>query len=254
MRHALQTQGRVLVALTILSMQREAGESRLGYLSTLVQPFAVIVFFMGLHYFVHSLSPAGMSPLMFVVLGVVPFRSFIWTYQAVLRSPKVARNLTLLPRVTSFDVILSQCLNQFCEAAIVFAVPVGLVLLFTDCSMPYNIFGVLLCLFAAWLLGCGFGLVMLAVDTIIPVSNLSLYINRAGIVSSGLFFVMGQLPSSTWVYFTWNPLLHINEFIRSFWWPVYQSPVADASFVVECIVGLFFFGLMFQRTVWRLSR
>lgn len=245
----------MIVALTVLSMQSEAGESRLGYLSTFIQPFAVIILFVSLHYFVHSLTPPGMNPLMFVVLGVVPYRSFMYTYQAVAKSPKVARNLTLLPRVTSFDVIVAQCLNQFCEAAFTFAVPVGLVLIFTDCSMPYNIFGVLLCLFAAWLLGCGFGLVMLATTIVFPiVTNLSLYINRLGLVTSGLFFVVGQLPSSTWVYFTWNPVLHINEFIRSFWWPVYRSPIADPWFIVECIVGVFFFGLILQRAVWRLSR
>jgi ABC-type polysaccharide/polyol phosphate export permease len=69
-----------------------------------------------------------------------------------------------------------------------------------------------------------------------------------------LFFVVGQLPRETWVYFTWNPLLHINEFTRSCWFPIYHSPIASAGYIAECLLGVLLFGLIFERSTRRIGR
>jgi capsular polysaccharide transport system permease protein len=68
---------------------------------------------------------------------------------------------------------------------------------------------------------------------------------------AGMFFVITMIPTTFWPYLTWNPLLHLNEFMRDMWFASYTSPVADAGFVAECILGFLLLGLSLERFMRR---
>ncbi|HEY1707248.1 MAG TPA: hypothetical protein VGG10_03215 [Rhizomicrobium sp.] len=245
---------RVIVALTIRAMQEDAGASAMGYLATFITPLMTVAIFLVSHLVIHALAPPDMPPALFIILGVLPYYMFTGTMKRVTSAPKRARSILALPRVTTLDVIISQCLDEYCSYAIQFVGLATLTIIFERDPLPADPFGVAAAFTAAWLIGWGFGLVILAAQRVIPGADAaSKIISRVGMLTSGLFFVLGQLPQSTWPYMDWNPVLHVNEFMRSCWFPVYKSPVASASFIFECIVGLFVCGLIFERAIRRVT-
>jgi capsular polysaccharide transport system permease protein len=249
---SFKTQARVIVALTIRGMQEDAGASALGYFSTFVAPLITVAVFLTTHLLLKSLSPPGLPAVMFIILGVIPYYMFLATMRRVQNSARVARSVLPLPGVTMLDVIISQCLTEYCAYAILFVGLAGLTIVFERDPLPANPLAVATAFTSAWLLGWGFGLVLLALEKVVPgADNFGKIISRAGMLTSGLFFIVGQLPQATWPYLDWNPVLSVNEFMRSYWFPVYQSPIATWTYITECIVGLFVVGLIFERAIRR---
>ncbi len=69
--------------------------------------------------------------------------------------------------------------------------------------------------------------------------------------TSGAFFVITTLPPGAWPYLDWNPLLHIDELMRVYWFTTYNSPVASPSYLVFCLMGLLVLGLSLERFIRR---
>jgi ABC-type polysaccharide/polyol phosphate export permease len=49
----------------------------------------------------------------------------------------------------------------------------------------------------------------------------------------------------------WNPLLHIEELIRTYWFTSYHTPVGSPAYVAECLLIMTFLGLLVERYVRR---
>ncbi|MEW9920586.1 ABC transporter permease [Marimonas sp. MJW-29] len=82
-------------------------------------------------------------------------------------------------------------------------------------EQPVQAFSMLL---LAWFVGCGLGLVFLAMKPWAPslVGLIAMVYQRANMIASGKMFVANTLPSFMLSMFDWNPLFHIIDQARGF--------------------------------------
>jgi capsular polysaccharide transport system permease protein len=244
------TQARVIAAVTVREMEVDYGRYRLGYAWALVEPAIYVTLLSIMHVYIRKTGTAhGMTPVMFMVCGVLPWFMFSQTVSSVAHTRPNNEPLLHLPRVTILDLFAARALMIFCKynvVFIVFAVPTSII----DGSWPpANVLAVVTIFNSAWLMGVGFGLVMAPLYERFPSFEtlISLGLMRMGFWTSGLFFVIVDFPSSTWPYFAWNPILNVTELLRSAWFPVYVSPVGSPIYVAEMAIGLIALGLIVER-------
>jgi capsular polysaccharide transport system permease protein len=111
---------------------------------------------------------------------------------------------------------------------------------------------VVLVLLAMWAMGVGFGFVVGAARRVFPpIRQFVSYYTLTNRMVGGMLFVITQIPSVLWPWFTWNPVLHCSEMMRDAWFVTYTSPVASPAYVMEWILGLLLLGLSLERFVRR---
>jgi capsular polysaccharide transport system permease protein len=250
----IQTQSNIILALAIREMEAEWGRYRLGYAWALFEPAMYIALMSVVHIYMRSLGSGlhGMTPVMFIICGVMPWFMFNRTATALYHVRYSGQQLLILPRVTLLDVLAARALSEFCTynfVFLVFAVPVSI---FDQSWPPRNVFDIIVIYNSAWLMGAGLGLALLPLFNAYPaLENLIGSIMRLGFWTSGLFFVVVQFPSWTWHYLAWNPILNVTELLRSAWFPVYQTPVGSPYYIGSCIIILVALGLISERLMRR---
>lgn len=242
-----RTQFRVLVSLSIRDMQTRYGKHIASYGWAVYEPFTYVTLLMLVHVLIAALNPPGMPPMMFVVLGVMPWVTFTHTFRNY-RSVKGASSLLVFGRVTTLDLYVARCIVTLCTLTTAFIFFASFTMFVEGDSLPSNMFGVVFMFMCSWLIGLGFGLCLMGTHRFFPlVERVLIVVPRIGLWTSGVFFVITQLPQHMWPYMTWNPMLHVNELMRNYWFSTYTSPVGDPAFVLECILGLLFLGALLER-------
>lgn len=244
----LRTQINIIAALTIRDLQNLMRGYNYGFAWALLEP----VMFIGLMRVARSafkgLTPPNMPPSTFLVVGIIPFYMYVQCVGSAYKAIGGPDTLLQFPRVTPVDIAIASALSDFC---IYFA----LFLLFTVSfsnyegvwppQNPMEVIGALLALF---MLGVGLGFVVgTAARVFPPIKQFVSYYNLANRMMGGMLFVVTMFPSAFWPYFTWNPILHCMEMMRDGWFVTYTSPVADPTYVMEWILGLWLFGLSLER-------
>jgi capsular polysaccharide transport system permease protein len=101
---------------------------------------------------------------------------------------------------------------------------------------------------SSWLLGLFFGLALMPVLRLYePIEKFIGFFMRFGLLASGVFMPITFFPEYIWPYLDWNPMLHVEELIHTYWFPAYHSPVGNSMYVVECLLGLAMLGLLCER-------
>lgn len=106
--------------------------------------------------------------------------------------------------------------------------------------------GAMAMLIAAWLSGCGVGMIFLALKPWAPeaVKLITSIYSRASMIASGKMFVANSLPSSMLVLFDWNPLFHTIDQARGFIFLNYNPHFSSPSYPYLIALGLIMLGLM----------
>jgi capsular polysaccharide transport system permease protein len=112
--------------------------------------------------------------------------------------------------------------------------------------------GVILIFLSSWLLGLSFGLAQVPLYRMFPpVKWLWKPVKRLWFWTSGLYFVITSMPATLWPYMTWNPILHMNELMRTYWFHTYNTPIGSPAYVAMWVLGLGLLGLSLERFIRR---
>jgi capsular polysaccharide transport system permease protein len=248
----LKTQFNILKALAVRDMQGQMKSYNYGFAWFLLEPLIFIIGFrLARQAFGASGITAGMTPLMFYVLGILPLYSAFDGIKAysILASPS---KLLLLPRVTTVDIAVASGISTFALYFLLFwavAVPVSL---YEGVWPPQNVVKIVFALVAGWIIGLAIGFALSgALRVFPPVKQFVGFVVFGLRMRSGFFFCIIQIPLQYWPYLTWNPLLHITEITRDAWFESYVSPIASPVYVVLCAVGLLLLGLSVERVMRR---
>jgi len=245
---AIRTQIDVLIALTVLAMHTQQGKYRWGYAWSLAEPLAMVSILALAHLVIRLISPLNMPPMLFMVLGCVPWFMFRAIMQHTFKSLNSRRVVLGLGHVTPLDVIFSSALTEFVTYSVIMILFLSVGVALEGNFPPRQPLGVIAMFVLAAVFGCGVGMIFAGLFRYFrPVEKTMMLINRAGIWTSGAFFVVQQLPPSTWPYLTLNPMLHVDELMRQFWFSTYQSPIANPLYILECLVGVFTLALALER-------
>ena len=252
MFESIRAQIRVVAALTIREMQSQNAKMRFGFAWSVVEVLMYVGVISILRIFINAFMPPNMPPLTFLILGILPWLLFMHTYKGVETVITKNKKLLIMPVVTPLDLVFAKAIQILCVDGGVFLGLVVFSAIIENAGFPRFPLGIILSALAAWMIGLSFGMVLVPLHRMFPPSRWLLTpIPRIGILTSGLYFVIATLPSSSWKYFTWNPMLHVIELMRTYWFVTYTSPIASPAFIVECIAGLMLFGLSLERFIRR---
>jgi capsular polysaccharide transport system permease protein len=101
-------------------------------------------------------------------------------------------------------------------------------------------------------MGISLGLVLMIFRRLYaPAGKFVGFFMRFAMILSGVFISISIFPESMWPYLTWNPMLHVEELLRVYWFYNYTSPVGSPAYVVESLVVMMCAGLLLERYVRR---
>lgn len=244
-------QYRVLKALVLRDMASRHGDSRLGYLMSIVMPVIGLSFLIVVFSFRGKIVPADFSLAAFVITGYPLWQGFIGMYRSVMTKASQSDSLLMFPQITQLDLIFSEIILQIATNTVIFVLMViGVLLVFQE--FPDDLVGVLMVYWACMWIGCGLGLLMCGLNRIVPgvVGILNLFM-RLGMWMSGVVFSVNRLPPFLWPYLKWNPILHCIEGARHLWSPTFEAPIFDPVYIISCGVLLTTVGLMVERATRR---
>ena len=257
-RSAFQVQCDVIFALYVRELKTRFGEFQIGSVWALAEPVVHTAIMIAVHSARGSLRgmnfPVGVDIPIFYINAVVPFFLFRSTIMLVMRSISSNRGLYFYRQVKPIDSIISRTLLEVSIYTVVFCI-----LLLAGYLVGYNVqmydpLG-FIAIYAIWVLFMfGLGIIICVtstffkeIETFVPLTLLPLYL------ISAVLFPMTSVPQEYWYLLTWNPILHIEELLRTSFFQNYNTPVGSVSYVLAFAVGFLGFGLaLYRATVTRL--
>jgi len=209
----------------------------LGFASLMIMKFAI-----------RGFNRAGVPPATFIVSGLIPWMMFQSTYGVPGKVISRGKNLLQLPIVTELDLVFAAALRILAVYSIMFIVLAIASSAYEGVPFPRFPLGIALLFFAMSLMGIAFGLMLMILNRLYPAAaKFTGFFLRFAMIFSGVVFSLTMFPPTVWPYLLWNPLLHVEELLRIYWFYDYQTPVVSAFYVFECLLGMLLFGLLLER-------
>ena len=239
-----------MTALTVREMQASNSSYVYGYAWALAEVCLSMTALTVLKVFIHALSPPAMPPVLFLLLGGMPWFTFHNTATGMFQIVTQRRKLLLLPHVTPMDIMLAKAISVLSTYGSIFIIALIGASYFENGPVPRSLAGLVLVYFMSWFLGIGLGMsVMPLIRVFPPAIKLLSVVWRFGLILSGVYFTITSLPSTYWGYLTWNPMLHVSELMRTYWFSSYNTPVGNPFYVAVWTAGFLILGLLLERYV-----
>ena len=256
---AMSRQMSIILALAAYENDRKSTSSSVGSWESLINPFQMMLFFIGMRVGFRFLLSGGnafggsasiyFNIIIFMAAGFTiyfPFRQL--AIQALsglkLRSPLYYK------RIEPLDILLALSINN---VRALLTLTLGLMALIWALTWDFRMDspGLALCIYLLTvLMAIGFGicLVFLGKYNKFIIRLIKRLINRILIFTSGLFFATFELPEYTRPFVTWNPVLHAVELFRYSLNNEYPIPSISLSYLIWCSLILLGFSLILYRT------
>jgi len=252
---ALNVQGRVISALTLRETRARYGDSKLGFFWALFEPFAHIIVFIGIFSAMGRAIPLGDSMGIFILTGIIPwllYSNIVGNVMVALNSNKA---LLGYPQVMPLDIVISRVILDAVTLLLVLFIflvvfhYLGYQIKIDSFLQICEAYGLII------LLGTGVGLINAAIIPKLP-SYKSIFraFNRPLYFISGVFFTADFLSPEVYKIIDFNPLLHLIEWLRSGFYPSFQSNLYDPQYAISVCVGVFAIGLYVERKTSKRAR
>ena len=255
-RRALGEQRRVLAALIYRELKTRFGQTRVGFFSAFIEPIIhILVIFSIWGVLGRFAGGSAIDPLIFIATGLFPFFMFRDTVMKITKCVSANKALLTFPQIKILDFALARALLELMTYSVVFfifLIAADFVGYRVEVFDINRVFGGM---FLIWLTGCGAGLALMPftgmfqfVDTLIGVAMRFLYF------TSGVLFAIDRLPKEIRDYLSYNPIIHIVEYIRSGFFRGYaeNSAFPDMPYAISICVFLLITGLAFKKSLLRL--
>ncbi len=252
---ALNVQGRVISALTLRETRARYGDSKLGFFWALFEPFAHIVVFIGIFSAMGRAIPLGDSMGIFILTGIIPWLLYSNIVGNVMVGLNSNKALLGYPQVMPLDIVISRVILDSITLFIVAMIFLGVFhylgykIRIASFLQICQSFGLII------LLGTGVGLINAAIIHKLPsYKNIFRAFNRPLYFISGVFFTADFLAPEVFELIDFNPLLHLIEWLRSGFYPSFQSDLYDPQYAIAVCVTIFTIGLYVERKTSKRAR
>lgn len=244
----LALMSRVVFGLMLRESRTRYGTSDLGYLWAVIDPAIQMGVFWLLFTMLGRSVPVPTSMPVFLVTGILPY--FFWRSCTTRGASAASANLPLLtyPQVKVFDVVIARVLL---DAATIVIVTLIFVFFLRFAAAQQ---------FTSWvrdpiiLAQAVFTLFVFSFCTAVFSSSLARlwrvwpqvfgYLSRPLYFTSGVFFTLGQLPTTIRGLALYNPLAHLLEWLRTGAIPGFISNYYNPLYVYTWAACLLFLGLL----------
>ena len=248
----INTQIRVIHALALREIQSQQAKLAYGFGWVFFDAFLAFAAMMIIKFAIRGFNRPGVPPVTFLVSGLIPWMMFQTTYHAPGGAIQKGKRLLELPMVTELDLVLASALRIFLVYTILFIL-LGVIAAIVDGIAPPRFpLGIALLFFFMSLMGIAFGFVLMALSRLYsPAGKFVGFFLRFAMIISGVVFQLTMFPPTIWPYLLWNPLLHVEELLRIYWFSNYQTPGISPLYVAESLLGMAFLGLLLERYMRR---
>lgn len=242
-------QFRVIHALTLREMQSQQANLVYGFGWVFFDAFLAFAGLLIMKMAIRGWAGTpGLPPITFLVSGLIPWLMFTSSYQIPDGAIKRGQSLLQLPVVTELDLVCAALLRNFLTYTILFIILAVGASFYDGARLPRFPLGVMLLFLSMAVMGMAFGLMLMILSRLYaPAGKFVGFFMRFAMIFSGVIFQITMFPPTVWPYLTWNPLLHIEELLRTYWFYSYHSPVGSPAYVAETLIGMVFFGLLLER-------
>ncbi|WP_165837701.1 ABC transporter permease [Zavarzinia aquatilis] len=248
--NAISNQLRVLKAVTFREAKARIGLNFLGVWTEFGRLSVAIAVFSVMRYITSKGIHRGMEIVPFIATGVLMFWIFRRTLMLVSTTTLSAERYSFFPQVTILDLAISRGIVNIVLYVILSFVAFA-VFMIAGVSQPiYRPAYVAMLLIVSGFYGLFAGIIFNALCTRIrlvrPVLQVAL---RILLMTSGVFFVIPEIPYLFHGFALWNPLLHLNDLMRQEYFGKYKAEMADFGYAMEWLFWLVFFALVSERAM-----
>ena len=245
---AIRIQMRVIVALLLRETRTTFGNSSLGYLWAIITPALGVGLLVLIFSFASRQPPFGQSLALFFATGFLTYEFYNKLSNSLMTVLDANKALLLYPVVTETSAIVARFILITLTYFIIMWIFYGGLILLGLANSPSFPIDLSLAFLAVALLGLGIGLMNLMIIGIWQSWRfIWQIINRPMFFISGIFFIPSLLPDYALNYLKWNPVLHLIEWIRTAYYPNYDSRVLDYSYVLTISFLFIVIGLTGER-------
>jgi capsular polysaccharide transport system permease protein len=245
---AAKRQHCVLFALMLRDIRTRFGGHGLGYLIALAWPLTHILVLLAVFVGTGRAAPYGDSVVLFLGIGTVTFQSFSYLARFMMQSIIRTRPLLGFPEVKILDVLLASALLESLAACCVVVILIMLAWVAGINFMPKDIVQAACAFGAALLLGLGFGLLNGVIALALPLWGVTFALTAIILwITSGVLFVPDTLPETFRNVVSYNPVLHVIEWMKSAYYDGYGGLVLDRGYPISVGLGAIFLGLLLER-------
>jgi capsular polysaccharide transport system permease protein len=247
---AAKRQRRVVFALMLRNIRTRFGGHGLGYLLAIAWPIVHMLVFFATFILMGRTAPYGDSVILFIATGVVPFMSFSYLSRFMMMACIITRPLLGFPEVKVLDVLLASALLEALAACLVIILMIVIAWFVGIDFVPKDVVQAAFAFGAALLLGLGFGLVNGVLGLAVKVWPLFVGLQIIVLwIASGVAFVPDMLPQAARHALSYNPVLHVVEWMRSAYYEGYGDLILDRGYPIAFGMGAAFIGLLLERAM-----
>lgn len=235
----LAVQRRVIVAIILREVRTRFGQYHLGYLWAVLVPLLLIMTLAFVYAALGRRAAHGASVELLLLSGMMAWLTFIDTQNQASRAYQTNRQLVVYPMVSVVDIVIARALLEFGTKLAAMSV---LTALFWAAGYDVGIadpLGVAAAMLTVIYLGAMFGHTIGCVLVIVP-SFLFIVATSRRILffTSGVLFLLSDVPTEWRTYVLYNPLAHVIDLTRGAWIESYSAPYGDVVYVAGWAVGL----------------
>ena len=221
-----------------------------GFLIIMAWPISHILILLAINTSLGRVAPYGDSPALWFATGIIPFMAFSYMSRFIMTGIIMNRPLLVFPAVKITDILFARAIVEILNAGCVVLIIMA-IFYFQDIEfVPLDVVQASCALAAAMLLGLGFGVI----SAVIAVAMHGWMIGQNLLMiilwmASGVLFVPDALPEIARVPLSYNPVLHVVEWMRSAYYEGYGANILSRTYVLTWGATMLFLGLVLERLV-----
>jgi capsular polysaccharide transport system permease protein len=224
---------RIVGAVLMQDMRSRFGNSYLGYLIALAWPLSHLGVITGAYLLRTRIAPIGDSPTLFIATGCIPY--ILCLYPARLMALTITHNFQLLniPIIRPIHLIISRSILETLNAIIVLALFVSVIYIADVEIIPVEPTDAAAAIGAAIFLGLGLGFFNVVMCTIVGRYFYIIFILTMVLLYafSGVYMPTSMMPEELRNILTYNPILHLVEWLRSAYFTSYDSDQINKALI-----------------------
>ncbi|MBB4105771.1 ABC transporter permease [Allorhizobium borbori] len=251
-RYALKQKAHVMQAVILRDVRTRFFNHGLGFLLVPIWPLAHMFVLLMIYTFMGRKAPFGDSLRLFFATGLLPCLTFMYVSRFMALSIVINRPMLAIPAVKVLDILFARAFLEIIAAFLMVFLTFIILLSLGDNPFPHDWEQATYAFLSTILLAIGLG-VLVGVVTSMFTFFATIYALTLILVymMSGTLFVVAALPAQAAYALSWNPVMHAVEWMRSSFYPTYNSPVLDKYYLLAFGLGALCCGLVLERSVRR---
>lgn len=247
-RELIILQARVIGSLVLRETRATFGTSQVGYLWAIIMPAAGVGVLVFLFSLIGRQAPFGGSLALFFATGILTLELFNKLSNTLMNTFGANKALLTYPLIKETDAIFARLILISATYLLVMILFYSVLYSLDLAPIPSFPEELMMAFAATALMGFGFGTINAVVVSLWESwAHIEKVLTRPLFFLSGIFYIPSMLPPEAISVIKWNPVLHLVEWMRTGYYPNYNSSVLDKGYPLKITIVMILLGLAGER-------